>query len=248
MSAAQISNQTQKRGRTPIWKAIANALRMDIAEHRYRAGDKLPTEAALSERFGVNRHTVRHALSTLVEEGLVHTRRGAGAFVKSVPAEYPLGKRMRFHQNLRQAGRLPSKRNLSLETRPATGEEAERLQLAKGDLICVKHGLSLADGQPIAISESHFPEARLPGLAKALGEETSVTKALAKVGVSDFTRASTRIRAVLADATQALRLQVQEGAPLLYSTGLDVDEDGVPVEYGMTWFCGERMTLTLDDE
>lgn len=239
---------TQSRRRTPIWQAIANALRMDIAENRYRAGDKLPTEAALSERFGVNRHTVRHALSALVEEGLVHTRRGAGAFVKSVPAEYPLGKRMRFHQNLRAAGRLPSKRTLSLETRPATFEEAERLALQEGELICVKHGLSLTDNQPVAIVESHFPEARLPGLAEALGEETSVTKALAKVGVSDFTRASTRIRAVLADATQALRLQIREGAPLLYSTGLDVDGNGTPVEYGMTWFCGERMTLTLEDE
>lgn len=234
--------------RTPIWKAIANALRMDIAENRYRAGDKLPTEAALAERFGVNRHTVRHALSALVEEGLVHTRRGAGAFVKSVPTEYALGKRMRFHQSLRSVGRLPSKRNLSLETRPASEEEATRLGLQVGDLICVKHGLSLADGHPIAISESHFPEARLPGLSLALSEETSITKALAKVGVTDFTRASTRIRAVLADATQALRLQVLEGAPLIYSTGLDVDQDGVPVEYGMTWFCGERMTLTLEGE
>lgn len=234
--------------RTPIWQAIANALRLDIAENRYKAGDKLPTEAVLSERFGVNRHTVRHALSALVDEGIVHTRRGAGAFVKSVPAEYPLGKRMRFHQNLRQTGRLPSKRNLSLETRSATAEEAERLQLKTGDLICVKHGLSLADGQPIAISESHFPEARLPGIAQAVSEETSITKAMAKVGISDFTRASTRIKAVLADATQALRLQVREGAPLLYSTGLDVDGDGVPVEYGMTWFCGDRMTLTFEED
>ncbi|MEE2944611.1 MAG: phosphonate metabolism transcriptional regulator PhnF [Pseudomonadota bacterium] len=235
-------------GRTPIWRAIANALRMDIAENRYKPGDKLPTEAVLSERFGVNRHTVRHALSALVEEGLVHTRRGAGAFVKSVPAEYPLGKRMRFHQNLRQAGRLPSKRTLSLESRPATEEEAERLKLGTGDTICVRHGVSLTDGHPIALSISHFPEARLPGLAQALAEETSITKALEKAGVTDFTRASTRIRAVLADATQALRLQVREGAPLLYSTGLDVDGDGMPVEYGMTWFCGERMTLTFEEE
>lgn len=221
---------------------------MDIAENRYKPGDKLPTEAVLSERFGVNRHTVRHALSALVEEGLVHTRRGAGAFVKSVPAEYPLGKRMRFHQNLRQAGRLPSKRTLSLESRPATEEEAERLKIATGDTICVRHGVSLTDGNPIAVSISHFPEPRLPGIAQALAEETSITKALAKAGVTDFTRASTRIRAVLADATQALRLQVREGAPLLYSTGLDVDGDGMPVEYGMTWFCGERMTLTFEEE
>ncbi|MDC0738691.1 phosphonate metabolism transcriptional regulator PhnF [Cognatishimia sp. SS12] len=233
--------------RTPIWIAIANSLRSDIAEARYTTGEKLPTEAQLAERFGVNRHTVRHALSALVEEGLVHTRRGAGAFVTGTPAEYPLGKRMRYHQNLRAAGRAPSKRILSIETRKATQKEAMRLALAPGDLICVKHGLSLADDQPIALTESHFPEARLPGLAKVLTQEPSVTAALAAVGVADFTRASTRLRAVLADATQALHLHLREGAPLLYTTGLDIDAAGQPVEFGMSWFSGERVTMTLEE-
>ncbi len=234
-------------GKTPIWRAIANALRGDIAEGRYPRGSKLPTEAVLSDRFGVNRHTVRHAMSALVDEGLVHTRRGAGAFVKATPTEYPLGKRMRYHQSLRAAGRLPSKKVISIETRPSTAEEAERLALRDGELICVKHGLSLADGQPLALSESHFAEARYPGLAQMLSEETSITKALARVGISDFTRASTRMRATAATATQALHLQVREGAPLMYTTGLDVDAEGNPIEYGMTWFCGDRVTLTLED-
>jgi DNA-binding transcriptional regulator YhcF (GntR family) len=74
---------------TPLWAAIARSLREDIAEGRYAPGDKLPTEAVLSERHGVNRHTVRHALAALVDEGLVRTRRGAGAFVAGRPADYP---------------------------------------------------------------------------------------------------------------------------------------------------------------
>ena len=55
--------------KTPLWQAISNALREDMAEGRYRPGDKLPTEAELAERFGVNRHTIRHAISVLVEMG-----------------------------------------------------------------------------------------------------------------------------------------------------------------------------------
>ena len=54
-------------GKTPIWRAIADALRSDLSEGRYAPGDKLPTEAALAERFGVNRHTVRHGLSALID-------------------------------------------------------------------------------------------------------------------------------------------------------------------------------------
>ena len=111
-------------GKTPIWRAIADALRSDLAEGRYRAGDKLPTEAALADRFGVNRHTVRHGISALVEEGLVRTRRGAGAYVAATPTDYPIGQRVRFHENLIAAGRRPEKRVFAIDARSATAGEA----------------------------------------------------------------------------------------------------------------------------
>ena len=65
--------------RSAIWKSIAGTLSAEIAGGHYRPGDKLPTEAALSARFAVNRHTVRHALAALAAEGTVHARRGSGA-------------------------------------------------------------------------------------------------------------------------------------------------------------------------
>ncbi|MFK7878357.1 phosphonate metabolism transcriptional regulator PhnF [Roseobacter sp.] len=234
--------------KTPIWKAIADALRSDLAEGRYTPGDKLPTEAALAERFGVNRHTVRHGISALVDEGFVRTRRGAGAFVAATPTDYPIGSRVRFHENLIAAGRRPEKRVLHLEERAATEGEAKALYIASGDPVCVYHGLSLADGQPIAVFESLFPLARLPGIGEALKETSSVTEALRSVSVADYTRASTRLTAVRASATQALHLQVTEGDPLLRSSGVNVDEAGVPVEYGRTWFAGDRVALTLEGQ
>ena len=232
---------------TPLWTAIARALRADIAEGRYAPGDKLPTEAKLAERHGVNRHTVRHALSALVEEGLVRTRRGAGAFVAARPTDYPIGKRVRFTENLRRAGRMPGRDVLSTEIRVATPEEAAVLDVAPGARIFVSHGRSLADGRPLALSESYYPLDRLPGIPEALAEGRGVTHALKAAGVRDYTRASTRVSAVLATATQAVVLQVREGAPLLKTTSLTVDLDGVPVEFGRTWFAGDRITLTLED-
>lgn len=229
-----------------MWRAIANALRGDISEGRYGPGDKLPTEAALADRFGVNRHTVRHALSHLVDEGLVRTRRGAGAFVAAMPTDYPIGQRVRFHENLLAAGRRPDKRVLHIETRAATTGEARVLTIAPGDLVCAYHGLSLADGTPIALFESLFPLTRLAGIDAALATFTSVTEALASIGVADFTRASTRVTADLADAIQALHLNIREGSPVLRTTGLNVDAGGVPVEYGRTWFAGDRVSLTME--
>ena len=234
--------------KTPIWKAIANALRSDLAEGRYRPGDKLPTEAALAVRFGVNRHTVRHGISVLVEEGLVRTRRGAGAFVAATPTDYPIGNRVRFHENLIAAGRRPEKRMLALDERAATIGEAQALQIEAGDPVCAYHGLSLADGQPIAVFESLFPILRLQGITAALTETSSVTRALSIAGIDDYTRASTRLTAVRATATHALLLNVGEGDPLLRSSSVNTCAIGKPVEYGRTWFAGDRVTLTLEDQ
>ncbi|SDN61753.1 GntR family transcriptional regulator, phosphonate transport system regulatory protein [Lutimaribacter pacificus] len=232
--------------RTPIWQAIADTLRGEISEGRYQPGDKLPTEAAMAARFGVNRHTVRHALAHLVDEGLVRTRRGAGAFVAAAPTDYPIGARVRFHENLLAAGRRPSKQVLQIELRAATPGEARVLELSPQDQVCACHGLSLADDLPIAVFESVFPIGRLPGIDTALTEVSSVTEALARAGVADYTRASTRLTAVRADAARALVLHLREGDPLLRSTGVNVDGHGVPVEYGRTWFAGDRVTLTLE--
>lgn len=233
--------------KTPIWQAIAQALRSDLAEGRYAAGDKLPTEAALAERFGVNRHTVRHGISALVDEGLIRTRRGAGAFVASTPTDYPIGRKVRFHDNLIAAGRLPEKRVLLVEDRFATEGEARALAINAGDAVCSYHGLSLADSQPIAVFESVFPLARTPDISAAFRVQSSVTEALATVGVADYTRASTRLTAVRASVTHALHLQVTEGDPLLRSSGVNVDQERNPVEYGRTWFVGDRVTLTLEN-
>jgi GntR family phosphonate transport system transcriptional regulator len=231
--------------REPIWRSIANTLQTEIAQELYRPGDKLPTEADLADRFGVNRHTVRQGLASLAEAGIVHARRGAGVFVAARPTDYALGPRVRFHQNVAASGRTPSRRITRLETRPASPAEAAALALASGDLVHVIDGISLADGQPLAIFSSVFPAARLPGLLTAMAAQNSVTAALAACGVTDYTRAETRLTAKLADGLQALALHIQPGAPILRSVAVNVDAAGQPVEFGTTWFAADRVTLTV---
>ncbi|MGL5011966.1 MAG: UTRA domain-containing protein, partial [Paracoccaceae bacterium] len=69
--------------------------------------------------------------------------------------------------------------------------------------------------------------------------------ALRACGLADYTRASTRITAKLAKPVLALALQIAERAPVLRSVAINVDATGKPVEYGATWFAGDRVTLTV---
>ncbi len=233
--------------KTPIWKSIAIGLTTDIAEGRYGAGDRLPTEAQLAARHGVNRHTVRRALADMSDQGLVHARRGAGVFVAARPTDYPIGKRVRYHKSISASGKIPGKTILALTTRAADETEAEALDLLPGDPVHVYDGLSLADGQPIALFQSIFPADRLPGILQALTQTGSVTRALQLCGVEDYTRISTRLTARSASAAQAVHLRLTEGAPVLHSLGVNADPKGQPVELGKTVFAGDRVTLTINE-
>jgi GntR family phosphonate transport system transcriptional regulator len=233
---------------TPIWKSIAAELTGEIAQGHYSRGDRLPTEAELAARFGVNRHTVRHALAAMAGEGLVHTRRGAGAFVAIRPVDYPIGRRVRYHENLAAAGQTADRRLLRLETRPADAAEAEALGLRTGDPVHVYEGVSLADDLPLALSRSVFPAALVPGLPERLRADLSITRALAAEGIADYTRAVTRLTAVAATATQALHLRLREGAPLLRSVAVNRDAAGQAVELGTTWWAGDRVSLSVTPE
>ncbi|TWI35120.1 phosphonate metabolism transcriptional regulator PhnF [Paracoccus sulfuroxidans] len=233
---------------TPVWRSIRDTLASEIAQQGLRPGDRLPTEAQLSARFGVNRHTLRRAVASLVDEGLLRARRGSGVFVAMQPVEYAIGRHVSFHQNLALAGRLPGRRVNVTARRPADPVEAQALRILAGEEVWVSEGVSTADDQPIALYRTVFPAARFPGLDERLSRLSSVTAALNEAGLAEFLRAETRISAQTVTVAQALLLNAQEGQPLIVTQSVNTDMQGVPVEYGTTWFLSERVTLITRSE
>lgn len=66
---------------TPLHISISQQLHQQIIDGHYVAGDKLPSERELIERWQVSRITIRRAIANLVQQGLVTTYQGKGAFV-----------------------------------------------------------------------------------------------------------------------------------------------------------------------
>lgn len=235
--------------REPIWRQIADTLHGELKNGLYPSGAKLPTEAQFSARFGVNRHTVRRALAALAEEGLIIARRGAGVFVADAPlADYPISRRVRFQQNIAASGRTPSREVLRIETRRAGPEEATALDLSEHAEVHVFEGISLGDDMPLAHFLSVFPAARFPNLPAGLKQHASVTAALREAGLADYVRLSTRVTATLAKGIRAGLMRLPEGAPLLRTEAINADTEGQPVEFGISWFSGDRVALTIGPE
>lgn len=227
-----------------LWQSIADQLRGEIAGGKWPSGTRLPAEAELAARFGVNRHTVRHATRVLADEGLLYSRRGAGVFVAATPVDYPLSERVRFHRNIELSGKVPGRTIDAIMTRPSGEAEALALGLEPGAPVHVAEGVTLVDYRPVALFRSTYPADLLPDLPGALRRQESVTRALAECGVDDYQRISTRISARIADAVQAAKLQIDPGAALLRTEGLSRWQ-GRAVERALTWWVSERVTLTL---
>lgn len=237
---------TRAQGGAPIWRQIRDALAEEISEGRWPPGARLPSEAELSRRFGVNRHTLRRAMAALSEEGQVHVRRGAGAVVTGGRIDYRLGPRTRFSGNLHAAGRAPGRRILRLETVAASREEALALALPKGAPVIVTETLAEADGVPVIHSVMTFP-ARLTALPDALRAGMGVTDALRACGVADYTRDWTRLTAGRPGAIIARHLKLPDSAAALFAESVNTDAGGAPVEYGRNWFCTDRMSVISGD-
>ncbi len=88
-----------------LWRQIAERLESDIVAGRHRPGERLPTEHRMAETFAVNRHTVRRAVASLEEAGLVRIEQGRGTFVQESVVDYRVKQRTRFSENLLNASR-----------------------------------------------------------------------------------------------------------------------------------------------
>lgn len=232
-------------GDGPLWRRIREVLAAEIAAGRWGPGERLPSETALARRFGVNRHTLRRAMAALRDEGRLHVRRGAGATVTTPPTDYPLGRRMRFGDRLRAAGRSPGRVLLRAETAAARPEEAAALELPPGARVHLTETLRTADGAPVALARTCWPADRLPGFLDLLRETESVTEALARCGVPDYLRRWTRLRARRPGVLVARHLRIDDTVPVLLAEGLSAAPDGRPIEYGLTWFCTDRLPLIV---
>ena len=69
---------------------VAQQLLAQIDKGTFARGGKLPTEAVLSQEFGVSRTVIREAISRLKNEGVVEPRQGSGVYVSAHGAIRPL--------------------------------------------------------------------------------------------------------------------------------------------------------------
>jgi GntR family phosphonate transport system transcriptional regulator len=232
----------------PLWRQIEAALLQQIKDGRFQSNGRLPSEFDLASEFGVNRHTARQAIAALVQRGVLFKRKGGGSYVVPGMLDYAIGERTRFSTNVAAQGRAPAHTLLVVEERPAHKKAAEALNIAEGDLAVFISLIGEADEIPISVAETYLSAARFPGFGERYREHSSMTKALAHYGVTDYKRDVTRCSARMPSPEDVQHLRQSDSSPVLFVESLDIDPQGQPIVYHETRYAGERVQFVIRRE
>ena len=154
----------ERRNGIALWRQIADNIRTDIGSGVFDEARKLTPEHELARRFGVNRHTVREAIASLVHEGVLRSEQGRGTFVQQRRRfAYPIGPRTRFSTGL--DGQAHALRGLLIAHAYAEASEAVAagLEIKPGARVLRLETMSEADGQPLSRATSYFDAERFDG-------------------------------------------------------------------------------------
>jgi DNA-binding FadR family transcriptional regulator len=82
---ATVTTAVAPPGQDRLYKNLARALFLDLANGKYSVGDRLPAERELAAEHQVSRPTVREAVIALEVQGFIEVRIGSGAYVRRLP-------------------------------------------------------------------------------------------------------------------------------------------------------------------
>jgi DNA-binding GntR family transcriptional regulator len=231
------------------YRDLSRLLLEQIESGEYVAGDRLPTETAMSQAYGINRHTVRAALQLLEAEGYITRIRGKGTFVTRIKIPYAISPTSSFTASVERMGINGTCRVLHANVLPASDEVRRRLHLSGKSRIVVLEILRCVDDVPTCVTTSYLSHERFRDLAeRAPGMDSLYSLLREHYGVAGIRRAWSEIEAVLPESRDREHLQMPASMPLLITRSLVKDGNGDRLEYCISRNRSDAYTLRVNLE
>ncbi|MFF0147474.1 GntR family transcriptional regulator [Amycolatopsis sulphurea] len=226
----------------PLYAQVARQLQAAIEDGRLPAGTRLANEIDLAAGLRLSRPTVRQAIQTLVNQGLLVRKRGVGTQVVRTKVARPLRLSSLF-DDLAGLGGTPGSAVLVNRLEPAGPDAAARLECPGLGEVRRLRRIRTVDGEPLAVMNNYLP----PDLPAPADEELrghGLYQLLRTAGVR-LHSAQQSIGARLATPEDADLLGEQPGAALLTMARTTYDETGRVVEYGWHVYRASRYSFNL---
>ena len=226
----------------PLWRQLENDLRRRL--HNGEFEDHFPSDRELMEVYGVSRHTARHAMTSLGNDGIVHRSRGIGSSIDSGRIAQSLGSLYSLFQVVESAGVQQTSVVLSIGSTtdrhiaPKFGldEDASLFQLAR---------LRLADNIPIAVDYVWLPGDYITPLQNTDFTHTSLYDEMERSSLGRPSAGSEHISAIVpsSEIQRLLLIDDQTGVFELIRQG---EQSGSVIEFRQTFIRGDSFNLVTD--
>ncbi|MCX4507225.1 GntR family transcriptional regulator [Streptomyces anulatus] len=235
---------------------IADDLAAQIRSGVLGAGDSVPSETTLMERYGVASGTVRKAVAELRATQLIETHHGRGSFVRSRP---PVQRKSsdRFRRTHRKAGKAaylaeaeqsggkPSVTVLFIGPTEAPAEIAERLDVPAGSQVLARKRRYFREGVPTEEATSYMPWDVAKDIPEMFAENPGGGGIYARLEehgqiLAEF---SETVRARLATKAEASALALSPGSPVIHLVRNAETKSGRVVEVCDTIMAADQFVL-----
>jgi DNA-binding GntR family transcriptional regulator len=224
---------------------VSRRMRQLISSDAWPNHLRLPAEPALAAELGVARGTLRRAISTLVDEGLLVRTRGRGTFVSSGGLEHTIGQELlSISESMERLGIEYRTEVLESSVEAATPRIAALLGIGEGSPMLRLVRRRLVGDEPVALFVNLVRTDLCPGIERV----DFAGRRLFDVIESDYrlpiSFGRRTFEARLAEGEPAAKLGVPGSAPVLYLEQITYLASGEAIEYSDVWIVGSRFRVS----
>lgn len=237
-----------KKSQQPLYAQLMKEIKDLIQKGEYEAGDQIPTETELSEKYQVSRITVRRTIEELCTQGILVKRQGKGTFVEAPKIYRKVEKdnSMSFSESCRANGRKPSSHVIECQFVEAEEWQNEFLMLTDDKRLYHIERVLSADELPIIYEHIYIPAIRVPNLQVEKLENGSLFQLLAEdYNVTEFAKGRSTIEVRMASKPIADYLKMNVGEPIMILKSYMNDEEEKPLYISYEIIVGSRYRISI---
>lgn len=222
---------------------IADLIRLE----GLKPGDKLPTEAQLTQRFKISRPALREALKLLEQDDVIYVEHGRGRFVSALAAvqvDRPITVFESVTDMARHYGYTTVNKVLSISEETPDARVADSLHLPPTGRVIRIERIRLHEDEPILYCIDYVPRSIIPAKLYDLDWSGSLMDLLEECGSRPRMSAASVSSVMLPDDVVA-RHDLRDFGPALLITETCFNAAGIPVNYAIDYHRGSHFSFSL---
>lgn len=217
-----------------IYKTIIDSLKKEINQNQF-PNMKLPDERSLAEQYDVSRSSIKRALGTMAEQGIIFKKRGSGTFINPLYLKQDSyfsysGKNLGITDSYQINGQKPGIKVLNFDVVRPDAELQDNLFLKPSEFVYSFKRLRLIDNVPFMIETGYIPIKLAPELSEDIASESIFNYVESELS-QEVNKTYLTISAAPSDDEGQQLLDLTPTEPVGMMEGIFFLNDGTPFEF-----------------